>query len=55
MKNYTTPRTVSECEWTTGYPTLPREAAKSNPIMSVLLATLIGVLCALLLAHWAAS
>jgi hypothetical protein len=55
MKNITTPRTLSECEWTSGYPSIPRLAVKNSPVLNVLLATAIGILIALSLAHWWAA
>jgi hypothetical protein len=48
MKNYITPRTLSECEFTSGYPTMPRHERKNNPWLNVGLAVAIGVVMTLL-------
>jgi hypothetical protein len=50
MKNYTTPRTLSECQFTSGYPTMPRHERKNNPWLNVSLAVMIGVALAFVLA-----
>jgi hypothetical protein len=45
-----TPRTLSECEFTTGFPTMPRHERKNNPWLNVSLAVAIGVALAFVLA-----
>jgi hypothetical protein len=41
MKNYRAPRTLADCEWTAGYPMVPR-SVRQSPV-SYLLAIAIGV------------
>lgn len=56
MKNITTPRTLSECSWTTGYPAVQHEhhsrEGMVERIAGVLLATVIGVLLSAFLLHF---
>ena len=47
MKNYTTPRTLSECNFATGYP-LANTAPKWEKYADYLLAVVIGVVLAAL-------
>lgn len=50
MKNERTPRTLSECEYTTGYPTVPRPAAKGSVWLAILLCLVAGVSFGVLIA-----
>ena len=56
MKNCVTPRTLSECQFVTGYSTLPIKAAvsRSERAYGVILAVVIGIALALLAVHWGA-
>jgi ABC-type nitrate/sulfonate/bicarbonate transport system permease component len=55
--HYTTPRTLADCQWTSGYTTLPIQSpvSRSERLAGVFLAVVIGIATALMLAHWLAS
>lgn len=59
MKNYNTPRTLADCQFTTGYGLSQhprsRPASRTERMAGVLLAVAIGICLAALLAHWAAA
>ena len=54
MRNYRTPRTMAECSWQQGYPSV-QITPRSERFAGVILAVVIGVVLAALWAHWAAS
>lgn len=53
MKNYTTPRTLADAQFTQGYPIhpMPQPPTNAERVAGVLLAVVIGVLFALLIVH----
>lgn len=55
MKNYTTPRTLAECQFTTGYPSMAYRVTTTERIKDYALALVIGVgLAAALFYGWSA-
>lgn len=51
MKNITTPRTLAECNFSIGYPTVALPNRRER-VAGVVLAVVIGILCAAGLVHW---
>lgn len=55
MKNHTTPRTLAECTFTTGYPSMAYRVSKAERLANYALAIAIGVgLAAALVYGWSA-
>jgi hypothetical protein len=53
QSHISTPRTLAECQWTTGYSS--SRPPRGDTAASIALAISIGVLLALALVHWWAS
>ena len=52
MKNLSTPRTLADCQFTSGYPIAPSRASMAEDIADYVLAVVIGVALAAVTVVW---